>query len=72
MIHGASDCPIPKDGALQRLLVGGLCGLGPAPLGINHLDVGVGGGLGLCQAESGICIGIDECHDSHVTERTAV
>ena len=28
MIHGASDCPIANDGALQRLLVGGL---GPAP-----------------------------------------
>jgi hypothetical protein len=28
MIHGARDRPIPKDGTLQRLLVGGL---GPAP-----------------------------------------
>ena len=28
MIQGASDCPIANDGALQRLLVGGL---GPAP-----------------------------------------
>ena len=34
MIHAARDCPIPKDGALQRVLVGGLA---PAPVALPSL-----------------------------------
>jgi hypothetical protein len=50
MIHGARDCPIANDGALKRLLVGGLGAAPAVAVGRHarhfHTLIGLGPGHG--------------------------